>query len=117
MGTGVSGKIDVMKIEKERLFIGKNGAKYLDFTFFLNDEPDQYGNNGMITQDVSKEEREQGVKGPILGNVKIFYRENQSQPNQNQSQPQGQGYQGNQGGNYQGNQGGGQQIPDDDIPF
>ena len=91
MGTGISGKIDVTKIEKERLFIGKNGAKYLDFTFFLNDEEDQYGNNGMITQDVTKEEREQKVRGPILGNVKIFYRDNQSQPNRTQNPPQSQG--------------------------
>lgn len=73
---GVKLKINVSKIEKERLFPGKKG-KYLDATVFINlDEQDQYGNNGMITQDVSKEEREQGVKGPILGNCEVFYRDN-----------------------------------------
>jgi len=64
-------KIDVTKIDKARLFEGQKGS-YLDATVFLNDEEDQYGNNGMITQSVSKEERESGVKGNILGNVKIL---------------------------------------------
>jgi len=64
-------KIDVSKIDKERLFQGKKGS-YLDATVFLNDEEGQYGDNGMITQSVSKEEREAGIKGNILGNVKIL---------------------------------------------
>lgn len=64
-------KIDVTKIDKERLFQGKKG-QYLDATVFLSDEEGQYGDNGMITQSVSKEEREAGVKGNILGNVKIL---------------------------------------------
>jgi Ser-tRNA(Ala) deacylase AlaX len=64
-------KIDVTKIDKERLFAGKKGT-YLDATVFLNDEAGQYGDNGMITQDVSKEEREAGTKGAILGNATIF---------------------------------------------
>lgn len=65
-------KIAVDSIEKERLFRGKKHT-YLDATVFLDDQEDQYGNHGMITQDVSKEEREQGVKGPILGNAKIVW--------------------------------------------
>lgn len=64
-------KIDVSKIDKARLFQGQKGS-YLDATVFLNDEQGQYGDNGMITQSVSKEEREAGVKGNILGNVKIL---------------------------------------------
>lgn len=63
-------KIDVTKIDKARLYKGQKGT-YLDAIVFLDDEADQYGNNGMITQSVSKEEREGGVKGNILGNVKI----------------------------------------------
>ena len=74
MKLGVSLKIDVTKIEKARLFEGKNGGKYLDATFFIDPEnPSQYGDHGMVTQDVSKEERESGTKGPILGNVKVFW--------------------------------------------
>lgn len=64
-------KIDCSKIDKARLFKGKGKAQYLDATVFISQEADQYGNNGMITQDVTKEERESGVKGAILGNIKI----------------------------------------------
>lgn len=64
-------KIDVTKILKEHLFQGKNGAKYLDIAIHDNrDGKDQYGNDGFITQSVSKEARERGEKGPIIGNWK-----------------------------------------------
>lgn len=63
-------KLDVTKIDKARLFQGKKGT-YLDATVFLNDEPGQFGDHGMITQDVSQEEREAGTKGAILGNATI----------------------------------------------
>jgi single-stranded DNA-binding protein len=86
MKIGVSLKINVMEIEKARLFQGKKGD-YLDATIFIDvDEKDQYGNNGMITQDVSKDEKAQGVKGNILGNGSIFWSDN-SAPQQ-RSQPQ-----------------------------
>lgn len=62
-------KIDVTKILKEKLFEGKKGT-YLDATVLIKDTPDQYGNDGMIVQDVSYEERQAGEKGPILGNAK-----------------------------------------------
>jgi hypothetical protein len=64
-------KIDVTKIDKARLFKGQKGT-YLDATVFLDDQGDQYDNNGMITQDVSQEERQSGTKGAILGNAKII---------------------------------------------
>ena len=74
-----------------RIFNGKEGAQYLDATIFVNmDELDQYGNSGMITQDVSKEEKAQGVKGNILGNGKVFWVENGQAP---QQANQNQGYQ------------------------
>lgn len=62
-------KIDVSKIDKSKLFQGAKGT-YLDAVLFLNDEVDKYGNSGMIVQSVTMEEREQGVKGAILGNCK-----------------------------------------------
>jgi hypothetical protein len=72
---GVSLKIDVSKIDKARLFKGAKGV-YLDCTAFIDlDELDQYGNSGMITQDVTKEEKQSGTKGPILGNSKIFWKD------------------------------------------
>ena len=75
MKVGISVKIDVSKIDKARLFKGEKGI-YLDATTFVDlDNLDQYNNNGFISQDVTKEEREQGVQGPILGNVKVFYKD------------------------------------------
>ena len=58
---GVSLKINVSEIDKSRLFAGQKG-KYLDATVFIDlDQLDQYGNSGMITQDVSKEDRSNKV--------------------------------------------------------
>ena len=95
MKIGVSFKLDVKKIDKARLFQGAKGT-YLDFTGFIDlDEVDQYGNSCFIAQDVTKEEKDQGVKGAILGNGKIFWREGQAAPQQgyqqqNQQAPQAQ---------------------------
>lgn len=110
---GVRLKIDVSKIEKARLFKGQKGV-YLDATCFIDlDEQGQYGDNGMVTQDVSKEEREQGVKGPILGNVKVFYRDDQQPQSPQQGQSMGQQGAALYGGQPQGG------VMDDDssIPF
>lgn len=69
---GVSFKLNVSLIEKARLYKGEKGS-YLNVTGFIDDTPDQYGNNGFLTQDCTKEEREAGLKMPILGNSKIFW--------------------------------------------
>ena len=56
---GVSLKINCSQIDKARLFAGQKG-QYLDATVFIEvdmNQLDQYGNSGMITQDVSKEEK------------------------------------------------------------
>jgi len=106
---GVSLKINVSMIEKARLFAGKNG-KYLDATVFIDlDNKDQYDNNGMVTQDVSKEEKAQGVKGPILGNVKVFWKDDNNAPQQANNQAMGrQQNQGNDPIDYE---------DDNSIPF
>ena len=66
----IKAKIDVTKIDKARLYKGTKGT-YLDATLLENrDGVDQYGNDGMIVQDVSKADREAGVKGAIIGNWK-----------------------------------------------
>ena len=71
---GVSGSVNLSKMDKSKLITGKNGDKYLPLSMFIDiDEKDQYDNNGMITQGVSKEDKEAGVKGAILGNTKVFW--------------------------------------------
>ncbi len=79
MKIGVRVKINVLQIEKARLYVGKKGT-YLDATVFIDvDNPDQYGQHGMMTQDITKEEKDQGFQPPILGNVEVFWKEGQQQ--------------------------------------
>ena len=73
MKVGLSVRIDVTKIDKSRLYKGAKGT-YLDLTTFVDTAvADQYENHGFISQSLTKEEREQKVQTPILGNVKVFY--------------------------------------------
>lgn len=62
-------KIDVTKLDKSAFFRGEKGT-YADITVLLKDAPDQYGNDGMIVQDIGKDRRERGEKGAILGNAR-----------------------------------------------
>ena len=62
-------KINTDKIDEARLFQGAKG-KYLDAVLIETPNSD-YGDY-MIVQEVTKEERQAGVKGPILGNGSII---------------------------------------------
>ncbi len=85
---GLSLKINTSQIDMNRLFAGAKG-NYLDCTIFVElAELDQYGNSGMVTQDVSKDEKAQGVKGNILGNGKVFWVEGGQAPQQAGQAPQ-----------------------------
>ena len=84
-------KINLSEIDMARVFQGKKW-QYLDATIFVDmAELDQYGNSGMITQDVSKEEKAQKVQGKILGNGKVFWVEGGQAPQQAGQQPPNQG--------------------------
>jgi len=62
--------INVTKIDKSAIYEGKSG-KYINLTLMENrDGEDQYGNAGFIVQDIGKERREAGERGPIVGNWK-----------------------------------------------
>jgi len=85
---GVSLKLNLTAVDVARLFQGAKG-QYLDATVFIDlAQLDQYGNSGMITQDVKKEEKDQGVKGNILGNCKVFWAENGQAPQPLNQAPQ-----------------------------
>lgn len=66
--------IDVTKVDKGRLIPSKregSTAKYLSLTLIPNKEgPDKYDNEWFITQSLTKEEKERGIKAPIIGNAK-----------------------------------------------
>lgn len=66
----ITAKIDVTKILKEHLFKGAKGT-YLDLVIFENNATSKYGDTHTIVQSVSKEQRAKGVKGPIIGNMKM----------------------------------------------
>lgn len=65
----VSIRIDLDKVDNNRVFQGAKG-RYLDIVGVLTETGDQYQNNGFVTQQITKEERQQGVKLPVLGNFK-----------------------------------------------
>ena len=108
-------KIDVTLLDKSRFFRSTKPAKdghlplYADIILFDNrDGTDQYGNEGFVSQSVTKEERAAGVKLPILGNWKhIGQRPTQTQekPYQEAPRPQSQSPLA------------GMQHAEDDIPF
>ena len=93
MKIGVNFSINVSKIDKAKLFEGKQG-KYLDAVAFIDiDELGQYGDNGMVTEGISKEDKDAGLKGTILGNAKVFWRDDgkpvvkEADQQQQQTQP------------------------------
>lgn len=61
-------KVDVSKVDKTKLFEGKNGAKYLDLV--LIETPGSKYGDWMAVQGVSMEDRKAGIRGEILGNGK-----------------------------------------------
>jgi len=68
----VKGSIDLTKIPKDRVIIGKKG-KYINVAITVNDELDQFGNNGPIIVDQTKEERLAKTPKIYLGNVKCVW--------------------------------------------
>ena len=85
---GVNLSIDVKAIEKARLVAHSNGKSYLNMTVFIDpNNAGPFGDHGMITQDVSKAEKDAGTKGPILGNAKVFWQEQSAPPQQARNEP------------------------------
>jgi hypothetical protein len=77
--------IDVTKIDKEKLYTGKKGT-YLDAALIPTPN-NQYGDDYMIVQGISKEEREAGQKGNILGNAKLAGQEQRPKEASNEPDP------------------------------
>ena len=63
----IEAKIDVLKITKEKLYVGAKGT-YLNIR--LIETPNSPYGDYMIVEATSKEEYDKGVKGVILGNGK-----------------------------------------------
>jgi hypothetical protein len=71
--------IDVTKIPRDQIIPAKkpckdgHTAQYINLILVENkDGEDAYGNAGFVAMSVSKEDRESGIKGGIIGNYKIL---------------------------------------------
>ena len=65
----ITARINVNSIDKERLYKGEKGT-YLNCVFI--ETPGSEYSDYMIVQEVSKDERQAGQKGAIIGNAKIL---------------------------------------------
>jgi len=70
MSTLITASIDLTKIEKNRIVNHENGAKYLNIVL-IPVADNKYGNDFMVVHSATKEERDNKVRGSILGNAKI----------------------------------------------
>jgi hypothetical protein len=71
-------KITVTDLDKARFFKGKKGI-YCDLVLFECEN--DYGDTGFVTQSLSKEEREAGERGEIVGHWKeLEQREERPKP-------------------------------------
>jgi hypothetical protein len=93
----INASINLNAIPKDKIVQGKKG-KYLPITITINDDLDNFGNQGPVTVSQSKEEREAKAQKIYLGNVKVAWtngefpspppRENkQQQANPQQAEP------------------------------
>jgi len=81
----LTGSIDLNKIDKTKIVTTnkygepfENGAKYLNIVQWINDEPDQFGNDASIQIQQTKEERDQRIKPTYIGNLKEFKKDSSS---------------------------------------
>ena len=72
MASIIKTSINLNDLPKDKLIKGKKGL-YLPITITLNDEVDQFGNQGPVCVDQSKEEREAKNPKTYLGNVKVVW--------------------------------------------
>ena len=72
MASIIKTSIDLNKIPKDKIYQGKKG-KYLPITITLNNEPDQFGNQGPVVVEQTKDERDAKAEKTYLGNVKVVW--------------------------------------------
>ena len=92
MASIIATSINLNKIPKDKIIAGAKG-KYLPITITLNDELDQFGNNGPVVVQQTKEERDAKVEKVYLGNVKVVWTNDNNvgvAPKEAQAAPQAQ---------------------------
>ena len=77
MASIIKASINLSEIPKDKIYVGKKG-KYLPITITLNDDIDQFGNQGPVVVEQTKEERESKQAKTYLGNVKVVWTNGQN---------------------------------------
>ena len=72
MASIIKASINLSEIPKDKIYVGKKG-KYLPITITINDEVDQFGNQGPVVVEQTKEEREAKQAKTYLGNVRVVW--------------------------------------------
>ena len=72
MASIIKASINLNEIPKDKIIIGKKG-KYLPVTITINDEVDQFWNQGPIVVAQTKEQREAKQCKTYLGNVQVVW--------------------------------------------
>lgn len=62
-------KLDVTKLDKSRFFHANSGAVYCDLVLLPMKQEGRYGDTHIVKQSATKEERQQWVQLPIVGNA------------------------------------------------
>lgn len=89
----INTSINLNAIPKDKIVQGKKG-KYLPITITINDDLDNFGNQGPVVVSQSKEERESKAPKTYLGNVKVAWTNGEfpspppREDRQQQAQPQ-----------------------------
>jgi hypothetical protein len=77
MASILNASINLSEIPKHKVIDGKKG-KYLPITITINDDADNFGNQGPITVGQTKEERDSKAPKIYLGNVKVLWTNGQN---------------------------------------
>jgi len=72
MASIIKASINLNEIPKDKIITGKKG-KYLPISITINDEPDQFGNQGPVIVEQTKDERDAKATKTYLGNVKVVW--------------------------------------------
>ena len=72
MASIIKTSINLNNIPKDKIYNGKKG-KYLPITITLNNEVDQFGNQGPVVVEQTKDERDAKAAKTYLGNVNVVW--------------------------------------------
>ena len=72
MASIIKASINLSEVPKDKIITGKKG-KYLPIVITLNDDAAQFGNQGPVIVEQTKDERDAKAKKTYLGNVKVVW--------------------------------------------